>query len=104
MSEEEMREEREKAPEVLEEAPADFVVDVNGLELMVQISDLLYEAARSGDPTRYIEEIERLSSSAGVTKEKKRRARRPAATAVPKRAASKRKARTPKKKKGAKSK
>lgn len=79
MSEEEAegREERggesEEVSEALEEAPADFVVDVVGLEVMIKISDLLYEAARSGEPTKYIEEIERLGSAVVTVKEKKER-------------------------------
>lgn len=69
---EEKGEETEEVPEALEEAPADFVVDVSGLEVMIKISDLLYEASRSSEPSKYIEEIERLSSSVIAVKEKKR--------------------------------
>ncbi len=101
MSEEEVREEEGKeVPEALEEAPPDFIVDINGLEIMVKISDLLYEATRSGDPTRYIEEIERLSSSVEVAREG-RRAKRPAKA---KAKAVKKRTKTVKRKKAAESK
>lgn len=62
----------EEAPEALEEAPPDFVVDVARLEIMIRISDLLYEASRSGEPAKYIEEIDRLGSTV-VTREKKKK-------------------------------
>lgn len=56
-------EETEEVTETLEEAPADYVVDIDGLEVMIRVSDLLYEAARAPDPTKYIEEITRITSS-----------------------------------------
>ncbi|MCS7099105.1 MAG: hypothetical protein RMH84_01345 [Sulfolobales archaeon] len=62
---------KEEVSEALEEAPVGFVVDVNGLEFMIKVSDLLYEAAHSGNPSRYIEEIEKLSTSTTAAKEKK---------------------------------
>ncbi|MEM0065680.1 MAG: hypothetical protein QXZ22_03480 [Sulfolobales archaeon] len=72
---EERVEDVEEAPEALEEAPPDFVVDVSGLEIMIRISDLLYEASRSSEPTKYIEEISKLSS-VSVTRERKKRERK----------------------------
>jgi len=72
---EERAEEVEEAPEALEEAPPDFVVDVGGLEIMIKISDLLYEASRSSEPARYIEEMGKLSSTS-TAKERKKRERK----------------------------
>jgi hypothetical protein len=78
LSEEEKTENVEEAEEVtetLEEAPADYVVDVDGLEVMIKVSDLLYEATRASDPAKYIEEIEKITSTS-VPKEKRRSRRR----------------------------
>ncbi|MCX8184631.1 MAG: hypothetical protein RMI56_07185 [Sulfolobales archaeon] len=70
----EVREEVEVS-EALEEAPAGFVIDINGLESMIKISDLLYEAAHSNDPSKYIEEIRKLSTST-TTGEKRKKERK----------------------------
>jgi len=52
--------------EALEEAPADFVVDVDALEVMLRVSDLLVEATRSIEHLKYIEEIESVQSEVTV--------------------------------------
>jgi hypothetical protein len=53
--------------EAIEEAPADFVVDVDALEVMLRVSDLLVEAARSATGiSKYIEEIESIQSGVVV--------------------------------------
>ena len=91
MSEDRERtEEVEEAPEALEEAPPDFVVDVAGLEVMVRVSDLLFEASRSSEPSKYIQEIEMLSGSVAAGGKKRRE--RKAAGEKGKRKASKKKA------------
>lgn len=74
---EEVKEEAERTYEkVLEEAPPDFVVNVDDLEVMVRISDLLYEAMRAPDPSKYIKEMERLAGT--VIPKERERARKPA--------------------------
>jgi len=52
--------------EALEEAPADFVVDVDALEVMLRVSDLLVEATRSVEHLKYIKEIESVQSEVMV--------------------------------------
>ncbi len=52
--------------EALEEAPADFVVDVDALEVMLRVSDLLVEATRSAEHLKYIKEIESVQSEVTV--------------------------------------
>lgn len=76
-SEEEIKEEAKGTYEkVLEEAPPDFVVNVDDLEVMVKISDLLYEAMRAPDPSKYIKEMERLAGA--VAPKEREKARKPA--------------------------
>lgn len=49
--------------EAIEEAPADFVVDVDALEVMLRVSDLLVEATHpTAEISKYIEEIESIQS------------------------------------------
>jgi len=60
-------------PEALEEAPADFVVDVDALEVMLRVSDLLVEATRSTELSKYIEEIESIQSGVTVGRRKTKR-------------------------------
>jgi len=57
-------------PEALEEAPADFVVDVDALEVMLRVSDLLLEATRSTELSKYVEEIESIQSGVTVGRRK----------------------------------
>ncbi len=101
MSEEEKKEdieETEEVTEALEEAPAEYVVDINGLEVMIKVSDLLYEAARAPDPTKYIEEITKIISTSIPKEERKSRKKVSKKTEV-----SKEKKSSKKQKKGSKS-
>jgi len=53
--------------EAIEEAPADFVVDVDALEVMLRVSDLLVEATHpTAEISKYIEEIESIQSGVVV--------------------------------------